>query len=191
MRLQLGIWGFAKRVPIFSSEGILCAPGSLLISRYGRTRTAIMASFLAAVGGAWEGGVVCGRSNVWQRLWKLQMNRTTRKTFTVNRHTFTRLSRTSNQMIISFTCWWLLSNPFTEGLLWPLSDTSKDSSQGFLWSTGGSWGLQQESGYNEAFCGQEFAICLEETEISSFFLPLSNGFCHDFAQSLFLHHVTL
>ena len=32
------------------SPGILCSPGSLMISRFGRTRTAIAASFLAAIG---------------------------------------------------------------------------------------------------------------------------------------------
>lgn len=48
--MQLSNAEFASLFVVSSFTGILCAPGSLLISRFGRTRTAITASFLAAIG---------------------------------------------------------------------------------------------------------------------------------------------
>lgn len=48
--MQLSNEGFASLFVVSSFTGILCSPGSLMISRFGRTPTAIGASFLAAIG---------------------------------------------------------------------------------------------------------------------------------------------
>lgn len=48
--MRLSNADFASLFVVSSFTGILCSPGSLMISRFGRTRTAIAASFLAAIG---------------------------------------------------------------------------------------------------------------------------------------------